>query len=321
MRLSWRPEPIKGGTVVIGNFDGVHVGHQQLLADAHKFGNPVIAMTFEPHPTTLFAPDKAPTHLTSLDARVDLLLANGADAVVVIDFDKDFAAMSPDDFVNKVLIHELDAKAVVVGSNFTYGKGAAGKAEDLRNYGFQVEVHNLQESNGVISSTRIRNLIFEGDVQFANELLGHRFTLEGIVVHGEKRGRTIGYPTANLGLSGNWTIPADGIYAGWLEVENQKWPAAISIGTNPTFEGIRTRQIEAFAIDQVGLDLYDKKCKFIFGWRLRETIKFDGLDPLLLQMKIDVDQARELTKQLSIRLIPRPKLEFEGLKREIVDRV
>jgi riboflavin kinase/FMN adenylyltransferase len=290
MRLSWKPAPIKGSTVVIGNFDGVHVGHQQLLIDAQKFGNPVVAMTFEPHPTTLFAPDKAPTHLTSLDARINLLLKYGADAVVVIDFDKEFASMSPDDFVQKILINDLDAKAVMVGANFTYGKGAAGKAEDLRNYGFQVEVHNLQESMGVISSTRIRNL------NFANELLGHRFTLEGMVVHGEKRGREIGYPTANLGLSGNWTIPADGIYAGWLEVENQKWPAAISIGTNPTFEGIRARQIEAYALDQTGLDLYDKKCKFIFGWRLRETIKFDGLEPLLEQMKKDCDQARNLTQ-------------------------
>ena len=154
----------------------------------------------------------------------------------------------------------------------------------------------MQERNGVISSTRIRNLIFEGDVEFANELLGHLFTLEGTVVHGEKRGREIGYPTANLGLSGNWTIPADGIYAGWLEVENQKWPAAISIGTNPTFEGIRSRQIEAYALDEKDLNLYDKKAHIIFGWRLRETIKFDGLEPLLEQMKIDCDQARELTR-------------------------
>jgi riboflavin kinase/FMN adenylyltransferase len=297
MRLSWKPAPIKGGTVVIGNFDGVHVGHQQLLQDAQKFGNPVVAMTFEPHPTTLFAPDKAPTHLTSLDARINLLLKHGADAVLVIDFDKEFANLSPEDFVNKILISELDAKAVMVGSNFTYGKNAAGKAVDLRNYGFQVEVHNLQERNGVISSTRIRNLIFDGEIQFANELLGHRFTLEGTVVHGEKRGREIGYPTANLGLSGNWTIPADGIYAGWLEVENQRWPAAISIGTNPTFEGIRSRQIEAYALDEKDLNLYDQKARIIFGWRLRETIKFDGLEPLLEQMAKDCAIAKELTSQ------------------------
>lgn len=296
MRFSWRPAPIKDGTVVIGNFDGVHAGHQQLLLDARKFGNPVVAMTFEPHPTMLFAPDKAPTQLCSLDTRIKLLLKHGADAVVVVDFDKDFANLSPDDFVNQVLIHELAAKAVMVGTNFTYGKGAAGKAEDLRNYGFQVEVHNLQESNGIISSTRIRQLIFNGEIELANMLLGHRFTMEGIVVHGEKRGREIGYPTANLGLTGNWTIPADGIYAGWLEVDNQSWPAAISIGTNPTFAGIRSRQIEAHAIDQTDLELYDKKCRFVFGWRLRDTIKFDGLEPLLAQMKIDCNQARELTK-------------------------
>jgi len=297
MRLSWKPAPVKGGTIVIGNFDGVHVGHQQLLQDAQKFGNPVVAMTFEPHPTTLFAPDKAPTHLSSLDARIELLLKHGADAVVVIDFDREFANLSPDQFVTQVLIGQLEAKAVVVGTNFTYGKGAEGKAEDLHNYGLQVEVHNLQESNGVISSTRIRNLIFEGNVDLANLLLGHRFTLEGIVVHGEKRGREIGYPTANLGLSGNWTIPADGIYAGWLEVENQKWPAAISIGTNPTFEGIRARQVEAYALDQTDLNLYDKKAKIIFGWRLRETIKFDGLELLLEQMKKDCDLARKLTQE------------------------
>ena len=299
MRLSWKPELVKSSTVVIGNFDGVHVGHQQLLQDAHKFGNPVVAMTFEPHPTTLFAPDKAPTHLTSLDARINLLLKHGADAVVVIDFDKEFANLEPEQFVNQILINQLEARAVVIGTNFTYGKGAAGKAEDLKNYGFQVEVHNLQESNGVISSTRIRHLIFEGDIELANLLLGHKFTLEGIVIHGEKRGREIGYPTANLGLSGNWTIPADGIYAGWLEVENLKWPAAISIGTNPTFEGIRARQVEAYALDQEGLNLYDKNAKIIFGWRLRETIKFDGLEPLLTQMKIDCDQARELTKSIN----------------------
>ncbi|NDA81520.1 MAG: bifunctional riboflavin kinase/FMN adenylyltransferase, partial [Actinobacteria bacterium] len=122
------------------------------------------------------------------------------------------------------------------------------------------------------------------------------FTLEGIVVHGEKRGQAIGYPTANLGLSGNWTIPADGIYAGWLEVENQRWPAAISIGTNPTFEGIRARQVEAYAIDEEGLDLYGKEACIEFGYFLRDTLKFDSLDGLLTQMREDVNQARKLTQ-------------------------
>ena len=252
-------------------------------------------MTFEPHPTTLFAPDKAPTYLTSLDARINLLLKNGADAVLVVDFDREFAALEPDDFVKKILINELDAKAVMVGTNFTYGKDAAGKAEYLKNYGFQVEVHNLQESSGVISSTRIRNLIVDGDIERANELLTRPYYLRGLVVHGEKRGRTIGYPTANLGLAPLACVPADGIYAGWLSVENNKWAAAISIGTNPTFPGIRGRQVEAYAIDQVGLDLYDKSAKVEFGFRLRDTLKFDSLDALLVQMKSDCIEAARLT--------------------------
>ena len=128
-------------------------------------------------------------------------------------------------------------------------------------------------------------------------MLTRRFYLRGPVVHGEKRGRTIGYPTANIGLTEHATIPADGVYAGWLEVGADRWPAAISIGTNPTFPGVRGRQVEAYALDQSGLDLYDQEAKLEFGWRLRDTLKFDGLDPLLVQMKADCDQARLLTKE------------------------
>jgi riboflavin kinase/FMN adenylyltransferase len=156
----------------------------------------------------------------------------------------------------------------------------------------------LAENRGSpVSSSRIRTLIVDGDIERANELLTRRFYLRGPVVHGEKRGRTIGYPTANIGLSEHATIPADGVYAGWLEVGTDRWPAAISIGTNPTFPGVRGRQVEAYALDQSGLDLYDQEAKLEFGWRLRDTLKFDGLDPLLVQMKADCDQARLLTKE------------------------
>ena len=152
-----------------------------------------------------------------------------------------------------------------------------------------------EDRGSAISSTRIRSLIIDGQIERANELLTRNYYLTGPVVHGEKRGREIGYPTANIGLEKLATIPADGVYAGWLTVENQRWPAAISIGTNPTFEGIRGRQVEAYAIDEIGLDLYDKVAKVEFGFRLRDTLKFDGLAPLLDQMKIDCDQARKLT--------------------------
>ena len=159
-------------------------------------------------------------------------------------------------------------------------------------------VVKLAENRGsTISSTRIRSLIIDGQIERANELLTRNFYLTGPVVHGEKRGREIGYPTANIGLDPLATIPADGVYAGWLTVGENKWPAAISIGTNPTFPGVRGRQVEAYALDQNDLDLYDKVAKLEFGFRLRDTLKFDGLDPLLAQMKKDCDRARELTSK------------------------
>jgi riboflavin kinase/FMN adenylyltransferase len=288
--------------VVIGVFDGVHKGHQLLLNRAKEIadGRSIIALTFDPHPTTVFAPDKAPTMLTTLADRVELLKIHNADQVAVMKFNEKFAAMSPDDFVETVLVNQLHASTVIVGKNFTYGHKAAGNVETLiasgQAHNFTVDVQELKADTEVISSSRIRALVIEGKVEKARELLSRPHRLDGVVVHGEKRGREIGYPTANLGKIEGQTIPADGVYAGWLTVGINFWPAAISIGTNPTFEGIRTRQIEAYALDQEGLDLYGKNAKVIFGWRLRETIKFDGLDPLLVQMKKDCDQARELTQ-------------------------
>jgi riboflavin kinase/FMN adenylyltransferase len=213
-------------------------------------------------------------------------------------FTPEFAAMTPDDFVKRVLVDQLGATKVVVGKNFTYGFKAAGNVESLKAHSeFETIIMNLEPLEGdVVSSTRIRKLIVEGDVEQARILLTRPHRLDGIVVHGEKRGREIGYPTANLGDIENQTIPADGVYAGWLTVGIDRWPAAISIGTNPTFDGVRGRQVEAYALDQVGLDLYTKRATIEFGWRLRDTLKFDGLDPLLEQMAKDCAKARELTE-------------------------
>lgn len=284
-------------SVAIGIFDGVHLGHQQILAEAAKFG-PVTVLTFDPHPTSVFAPERTPTALLTLSDRIALLKHNGAHEVVVISFTKDFAALSPKEFIKEILGKKLGATHITIGSNFTFGHKAAGNVDYLREHahGFEVSSVALEENRGnAISSSRIRALIMDGDVERANELLSRPFYLLGPVVHGEKRGRTIGYPTANLGLAENATIPADGVYAGWLTVGDQRWQAAISIGTNPTFPGIRGRQVEAYAIDQIGLDLYDQEAKLEFGYRLRDTLKFDGLDPLLVQMKLDCLQAKELT--------------------------
>ena len=286
--------------VVIGNFDGVHKGHQEILNRAKEIAgeDKIIALTFDPHPASIFAPERAPTVLTVLTDRIELLKIHNADQVAVIKFTKEFAAMSPEDFVSKVLIDQLKASKVVVGKNFTYGHKAVGTVDSLKMHKeFETVVLDLENENKeTISSTRIRKAVIEGDVENARAMLTRPHRLDGIVVHGEKRGREIGYPTANLGDLENQTIPADGIYAGWLAVGIDRWPAAISIGTNPTFEGVRGRQVEAYALDQTDLDLYTKRATIEFGWRLRDTLKFNGLEPLLEQMAKDCDRARALTE-------------------------
>lgn len=303
-RMQWRGEQIVGATVAIGIFDGVHLGHQEILKRAKEVSNGkgVIALTFDPHPMQFFAPDKAPTMLLSVERRVELLKQHGADAVIVCEFDSEFAKKSPEEFVSEVLVKHLKISGVVVGENFSYGHKALGKVADLiasgKLHGFVAEEVALAEIDGVVvSSTRIRQAIAVGDIDLAKNLLSRPHRLQGIVVHGEKRGREIGYPTANLGYSTSYnSVPADGIYAGWLEVGGQCWASAISIGTNPTFAGERSRQVEAYALDQIGLELYDQSAVIDFGWRLRDTLKFDGLEPLLEQMKKDCDQARILTQ-------------------------
>jgi riboflavin kinase/FMN adenylyltransferase len=289
--------------VLIGVFDGVHKGHQQLLNRAKEIadGRAIIALTFDPHPTTVYAPTKVPTALTTLADRVELLKIHNADQVAVMNFNENFAAMSPEDFVANVLVGQLHASTVVVGKNFTYGHKAAGNVDSLiaegLTHNFTVDVQELKADTEVISSSRIRALVVAGKVEEARTLLSRPHRLDGVVVHGEKRGREIGYPTANLGNIEGLTIPADGVYAGWLTVGINFWPAAISIGTNPTFEGERGRQVEAYALDQEGLELYDKNASIEFGWYLRPTLKFDSLEELLVQMKKDCDKARELTEK------------------------
>jgi riboflavin kinase/FMN adenylyltransferase len=287
--------------LAVGIFDGVHAGHQQIIATAKLLGE-VTVITFDPHPTSVVAPERTPSQLIPVKDRIELLKQAGATGVEVVNFTKDFSQLSPDQFIEDVLLGRFKAEHVVIGENFNFGFKAQGSPKYLAEvgpkYGFGVSIVKLKEERGsTISSTRIRNLIIDGEIERANELLTRKFYLTGSVVHGEKRGREIGYPTANLGLTPLATIPADGVYAGWLSVGDSRWAAAISIGTNPTFPGVRGRQVEAYAIDQVGLDLYDQEAKIEFGFRLRDTLKFDGLAPLLEQMKKDCDQARELTSK------------------------
>ncbi|ASY13530.1 riboflavin kinase / FMN adenylyltransferase [Candidatus Nanopelagicus hibericus] len=287
--------------VAIGIFDGVHAGHQQIISTAKHQGE-VTVITFDPHPTSVFAPERTPTQLLPLADRIKFLKQAGAKNVEVISFTKEFSQLTPDQFIEDILVGRFAAEHVVIGENFNFGYKGEGTPKYLSEvgpkYGFGVSIVKLQEDRGSsISSSRIRNLVIDGEIERANELLTRSFYLVGPVIHGEKRGREIGYPTANIGLAPLATIPADGVYAGWLSVGDSKWPAAISIGTNPTFPGVRGRQVEAYAIDQVGLELYDQVGMIEFGYRLRDTLKFDDLASLLAQMKKDCDQARELTRK------------------------
>jgi len=287
--------------IAIGIFDGVHAGHQQII-DIAKHQGDVTVMTFDPHPASVIAPERTPTQLINVKDRIQLLKKAGATAVEVVNFNKEFSQLSPDQFIEDILVGRFAVEHVVIGENFNFGYKAQGTPKYLSEvgpkYGFGVSIVKLQEDRGsTISSSRIRNLIIDGQIDRANELLTRNFYLKGLVIHGEKRGREIGYPTANIGLTPLATIPADGVYAGWLSVGANRWPAAISIGTNPTFPGVRGRQVEAYALDQVGLELYDQEGKIEFGYRLRDTLKFDGLAPLLEQMKKDCDKARELTSK------------------------
>jgi len=287
--------------VAIGIFDGVHAGHQQIISTAKHQGE-VTVITFDPHPTSVFAPERTPTQLLPLADRIKFLKQAGAKNVEVISFTKEFSQLTPDQFIEDILVGRFAAEHVVIGENFNFGYKGEGTPKYLSEvgpkYGFGVSIVKLQEDRGSsISSSRIRNLVIDGEIERANELLTRSFYLVGPVIHGEKRGREIGYPTANIGLAPLATIPADGVYAGWLSVGDSRWPAAISIGTNPTFPGVRGRQVEAYAIDQVGLELYDQVGMIEFGYRLRDTLKFDDLASLLAQMKKDCDQARELTRK------------------------
>jgi riboflavin kinase / FMN adenylyltransferase len=290
--------------VTIGVFDGVHRGHQRIvhraLARAAELRLPAVGVTFDPLPELVLRPQDSLAMLTTLERRVELMGELGLDAVWVVPFTRDFAETSPETFVQRLLVGNLHAVDVIVGANFRFGQRAAGDVSTLRDLGqssgFMVDAVELAGRDGSVgpawSSTWIRQHILAGDVEGAAEVLGRPHRLEGIVVHGDHRGRELGYPTANLDLVPHSAIPADGVYAGWLD----GLPAAISIGTNPTFPTITgtDRRIEAHVIDRQGLDLYGHRMALDLAFRLREIVAFDGVDALVDQIDADVDRARRL---------------------------
>lgn len=295
--------------VTIGEFDGVHRGHQRIVARAAEIGAqrrlPVVVITFDPHPDEVVRPGSHPPFLCSARRRAELLAGLGADAVCVIPFTLEFSRLDPDEFVRTVLVERLHAAAVVEGEDFRFGHKAAGDVSLLAKLGEKYEFGTeglplVDEDNTRISSTSIRRLLEDGDVAAAGMLLGRPHRVEGVVVRGHQRGRALGFPTANLETPPHTAIPADGVYAGWLArlsaggADAERWPAAISIGTNPTFgEGERT--VEGYALDREDLDLYGEHAAIDFTSRLRGTLRFDSVEALVEQMRLDVAQARDLT--------------------------
>ncbi|GIF50063.1 riboflavin kinase/FMN adenylyltransferase [Asanoa ferruginea] len=285
--------------VTIGVFDGVHRGHQAIIGHLVKRARDLdvrsVVVTFDPHPAEVVRPGSHPAVLTEPARKAELIEALGVDVLCVVPFTQDFSRLPAEEFVHDVLVESLHSSLVVVGENFRFGHKAAGDVPLLerlgRTFGFGVEGAPLVSSGDtVFSSTYIRSCIDAGDVRTAAAALGRPHRLEGIVVRGDQRGREIGYPTANLSTHRYAAVPADGIYAGWLLRRGERLPAAISIGTNPTFSG-RERRVEAYILDFDG-DLYGERVALDFVERLRETRRFDGVEPLVRQIADDVVQTR-----------------------------
>ncbi|MBQ1083791.1 bifunctional riboflavin kinase/FAD synthetase [Nocardiopsis sp. B62] len=293
--------------VAIGVFDGVHRGHQAILASARahadRLGLPVVAVTFDPHPALVLR-GTTPAVLTPVDRRVELMEPLGVDAVCVLPFDEELSALSAEEFVRLVLSDGLGAAAVVVGEDFGFGHRAAGNVAVLADlggrYDFAVDGVRLVAEGETITSTRVRSLLGGGAVVAAAELLGRPHRVSGEIVHGAARGRELlGFPTANMDLPADAAVPGDGVYAGWLsllepvEGHESRWPAAVSVGTNPTFDGAE-RTVEAYALDRDDLELYGLRMAVDFTARIRGQERFDDIDALIVAMRRDVDRCREV---------------------------
>lgn len=296
------PDALRGAVIALGNFDGFHRGHQAVAGEAIRWaqseGRPSIIATFDPHPVRFFKPDVPPFRLTTLEQRQELYLAAGATAMLVFHFDAELAGTSAEDFIQAILIDRFGAHGVVTGGDFTFGKGAKGNVELLRTLGGELGLQSrvveaVSEGDEVVSSSRIRQALRDGDPQLAAKLLTRPFAIRGIVEHGDKRGRTIGYPTANVTID-NYLRPRYGIYAvtGRLLATGQVLHGAANIGIRPQFEPPK-ELLEPYFFDFSG-DLYGQEIEVAFHHFLRGEAKFDSLEALIEQMDRDCAEARRL---------------------------
>ncbi|WP_336631696.1 MULTISPECIES: bifunctional riboflavin kinase/FAD synthetase [unclassified Microbacterium] len=306
------PHGFGPSVIAIGKFDGVHSGHRAVIDRARvaaaESGARIVAVTFDRNPLSLLRPEICPDPLSSIDQKLDLLAAAGVDATLVLRFDEQLASLEPRAFVEHVLVDALGVVTVLVGDDFRFGRGGAGDPAFLTalggEYGFRVDVvGDVQGGGRRVSSTWVRDLLAAGDVVDAGRLLGRPHSVQGEVVHGLKRGRELGFPTANLSPDAEGFIPADGVYAGWLvdlgsapgssdPAAVTRYPAAISVGTNPTFDDVDARQVEAYVLDETELDLYGHRVQVQFTHRIRGMVAFEGIDRLIAQMADDVDRVR-----------------------------
>ncbi len=289
--------------VTVGKFDGVHVGHRAILEALHERslarGHSSVVVTFDRNPLQILAPERCPLPLVSNPQKLDLLAESGVDAVLQLEFTLERSRQAPESFVDEVLVGALDARELLVGSDFRYGARGAGTVDTLRDEGARrgfevVLIDDVLAGEQRASSTRIRAALDEGRVRDAAEMLGRPAGVRSVVVEGEKRGRELGYPTANLAadrLEG--FVPRDGVYAAWLVVDGETHPAAVSIGNNPTFDGVPDKQVEAHALDR-DFDLYGKSVEVLFVEWIRPMLKFSGVEELIERIRDDEAVTRRI---------------------------
>ncbi|MFC8302119.1 bifunctional riboflavin kinase/FAD synthetase [Specibacter sp. NPDC057265] len=293
--------------VTLGNFDGLHRGHQEVLgqvrAEAAARGAHSVALTFDPHPALIHRPESAPAQIMGLEEKLAAMAALGLDGVLVMPYNLEFAQQTPREFIENVFVRGLRACAVVVGEDVRFGRGNAGELSTMqelgRQLGFDVITVNDEGHDRRWSSTWVREALDKGEVDTAAQVLGRHHSVRGEVVHGAARGRELGFPTANLSAKSTGIIPADGVYAGWLtDSRGHRWPAAISVGSNPTFVGV-SRQVEAHVIDRPeepveDFNLYGQRVRLEFVRHLRGMVAYTGPAALIEQMHLDVVQARQV---------------------------
>ncbi len=304
--MDWCPRPSQGTVVTVGAYDGVHRGHRAVIAEMHRMaaelGASTAVVTFDPHPALVVRPESAPRLLTDLEQKLELLRETGVDHTLVVRFDVERSQESPEDFVRTVLVDCLRAKAVVVGEDFHFGRDRAGTPALLRSLGADLGFDVLgmplvqqQEGDATISSTAIREALDRGEPGVARRMLGRYFEIRGVVTAGDRRGRTIGFPTANVPTPVEMQLPVDGVYACWYHrPDGARLPAAVNVGKRPTFyENAEQSLVEAHLIGFRG-DVYDEPARVQFVERLRGEQRFDGIDALKAQLALDVERAMEL---------------------------